>query len=258
MKTIVCVKAVPGLVSRMRLAKTQDRIEYESASVVINEADDYALESAFALRKEFGGTVTVMTVGTLSAQQVLYLGLAKGADGAIRIGADLVDPACVSRVLAEAIKTAGYDLVLTGMESSDSMAAQVGGLIAGRLGSPFAYGVVEIRRGERPGTVKVTKEVGGGIKQILEMSLPAVLGIQSGIATLTSVPFKKVMEARSKPVQTLTLSALHINEKDLEEARKFKILCVFPPPQRGGAELIQGDPVEIGRRLSEKIKEALR
>ncbi|MBI4331716.1 MAG: electron transfer flavoprotein subunit beta/FixA family protein [Chloroflexi bacterium] len=258
MKIIVCVKAVPGLVSRLRVAKTQDKVEYESGSVVINEADEYALEAALTLKKELGGAVTVMTVGTLSAQQALYAGLARGADAAIRISTDLTDPAGISTALAEAVKTAGYDLVFTGMESSDNMAAQVGGSIAGRLGSPFAYGVVEIKPGERAGTVRVTKEVGGGVKQILEMSLPAVLAIQSGIVPLTSVSLRKVMEARSKPVQTLTLDGLRLSEKDLKEARKFKILSVFPPPQRSGAEVMEGEPSEMARRLSERIKEALR
>lgn len=258
MKIIVCLKAVPGFVTRYQVARTQDKIEYESGSIIINEADDYALEAALALKKSIGGSVTVMTIGTVSAQQALYAGLAKGADKAIRISADLSDSTGISTVLAAAVKTVGCDLVLTGMESADNMAAQVGGALAERLGSPFAYGVVEVKAGEGPGTVRVIKELGGGLKQILEMSLPAVLAIQSGIVPLNSISFRMLTEARKKPVEAMTLDALKISDKDLKDARRFKILSVAPPPKRAGAEIMEGEPADMARVLVEKIKEALR
>lgn len=96
------------------MAKAQNKVDYESGSVVVNEADDYALEAGLALNRELGGTVTVMTAGTLSAQQVLYAGLARGAHRAIRISTDGVDAASISRVLAEAVRTAGCDTAHSG------------------------------------------------------------------------------------------------------------------------------------------------
>lgn len=258
LKIVVCLKSVPGFVTRYQVAKTHDKIDYESGSIIINEADDYALEEALVLKKALGASITVMTLGTVSAQQALYTGLAKGADRAIRISADLNDSASISSVLAAAIKTVDHDLVFTGMESSDNMAGQVGGSVAERLDLPFACGVVEVKYGECPGTVRVTKEVGGGIKQILEMSMPAVLSIQSGIVHLNFVPFRRLAEARAKPVETLTLEALHISEEDLKETRRFRILEVHPPPKQSGAEIMEGQPADMARMLSEKIRDALR
>lgn len=258
MRIIVSIKVVPGVVTKLQVAKAQDRVDYESGAISINEADDYALEEALALKKELGGEVTLVSVGALSAQQALYAGLAKGADRAIRVGSDLTDPESISRVLAEAIKTVDYDLVLTGTESSDNMAARVGGSVAEMLGLPFAYGVVEVKGGERPGIIQITKELGGGVKQMVEICLPAVLSIQSGILPVSFVALGKLMEARKKPVETLTLSALGIKEGDLKAARKFRIVDVFPPPRPRGAEIIEGEPSDTARVLSEKIKEVLR
>ena len=80
MKIVVCLKAVPEGVTKLQIAETGDRIDYESYSITINESDEYALEEALALKKQSGGEVIVITVGRLSAQSVLQIGLAKGAD----------------------------------------------------------------------------------------------------------------------------------------------------------------------------------
>ena len=75
MKIIVCVKAVPGYIINPQLSETRDRVNYKAGTIIINESDEYALEEAVVLKKEFGGDVTVITAGSLSSQKALQIAL---------------------------------------------------------------------------------------------------------------------------------------------------------------------------------------
>ena len=256
MKVVVCVKAVPGFVTKVQVAETQDRVNYESGSIIMNESDEYALEAALAFKKEFGGEISVITAGPLASQPVLHTGLAKGADSAMRVDADFTDCERISMVLAEAIRSTSYDLILTGVESSDNMAAQVGISIAVRLGLPFAYAVTKVELGPSSEIVKVTKEVGGGVEQVLEIPLPALLCIQSGVRSLSYTSVRKLFQARQKQIECFTPDDLSIDE-ELGKVKAASIMNVFPAGRARRAEIIEGKPSEVAPVLIKKVKEAL-
>ena len=257
LKIIVCVKAVPGYILNPQLAGEGNKIDYTAGSIIINESDEYALEKALALKKGCGeGEVTVMTAGRLSSQKALHIGLAKDADRAARIDTDIIDSASIAAMLAEAVKRFDYDLILTGVESSDNMTAQTGVLMAGRLELPFAYAVTEVERGDKAGTLKVTKESGGGVRQKVEITLPALLCIQTGTKLPSYVPLPKMLRARSKPIKSFTAKDLNI-EEELKRSASPQIVEIFSPQRVSKAEMIEGNPSEVASMVMKKIKEAL-
>ena len=253
MNIIVCVKAVPGFIQNPEVSEAGDRVEYEAGSIVINESDDYALEAAVKLAKDTGGKTKVITVGSLSSQKVLQAGLAKGADSAVRIDANLFDPTITSRVLASAVKNYDYDLIMTGVESRDVMAAQVGISLAELLGLPFAYAVVEVEKGQKENTVRITKELGFGKKQIEEIDLPALVCFQTSTEPVSFVPFRKMMMAQRKPIETVAMKSLEL--EDLSPA--VRIIDIFSPREMSHAEMIEGTPPEQARKLMTMIKEVI-
>jgi electron transfer flavoprotein beta subunit len=256
LKIIVCTKAVPGYINDPQISEGMDRVVYEAGSIVMNESDEYALEEAAGLKKKYGGEITVITAGSLSSQKALQVGLAKDADKAMRIDANLFDPARVTRMLARAIGRVEYDLVLTGVESRDSMMAQVGISLAEMLGLPCAYAVIQVEQGESPGSVKVTKELGYGVKGVEEIKLPALLCIQTGTTPPGFVPFRKMALAQSKPINTLNIGDLGLAE-DFREPSLLKILEVFSPKEAGKAEIITGNANEVASAFMAKIKEVI-
>ena len=256
MRIIVCTKAVPGYVMNPEVSEAGDRVNYKAGSIVMNESDEYALQEAVALKKAAGGEVTVVTAGSLSSQKALQIGLAKGADRAIRIDADLFDPGSVARLLAGAIRELEVDLILTGVESSDIMGAQVGVSVAEILGLPFAYAVTEVEPGEGEGTLKVTKELGRGIKQVIEITLPALLCMQTGTAPLSFVPFRKMAQAQSKPMKTLGVGDLSLEQNTIESQSR-RIMEIFSPQKRARAEIVTGSPSEVVSVFLDKIKEVM-
>lgn len=236
MKMVVCCKAVPGVVTDVRVAGGATALEYQGQYLSLNEYDDYALEEALALKRAVGGEVTVITLGPITAQDILYGALAKGADRAVRIDARLSHPEAVSIVLAEAIRRTEYDLVLTGVQATDTLAAQVGVSLAERLGLPFAFAVVQVVVTQEG--IRITKELGGGRRALVEMSLPALLCIQTGIQPLSYAPPARILRARQQPLRSLSLSDLGLAEDQLQPEGGFRILEVYPPQKTRQAELV--------------------
>jgi electron transfer flavoprotein beta subunit len=253
MNILVCTKAVPGFVNNPSVPETHDRVDYEAGSIVINESDDYALEAGVKLAKKSGGKAVVLTCGPLSVQKILQAGLGKDADAALRIDANLFEPVATARALAAAIQKQEYDLVITGVESSDVMAAQVGISIAEMLGLPFAYAVTDIEPGEREKTIRITKELGHGKKQVEELNLPALVCFQTGTEPPSFVPVRKMMLAQRKPIRSLTLTELDAGEQPLS----IEIVDIFSPKEAGMAEIIEGDPATQASVVIQKIREVL-
>lgn len=253
MEIVVCVKAVPEQTLNIGVVEGQKRVECKSMRYRMNESDEYALEEALVLREEYGGEVSLVTVGSLTAQETLYLGLGKGADRVVRIDAKVNDSMNIARTLAKALEGMKYDLIFTGVESEDNMTAQVGGLLAEMLGLPFAYAVTKVEGAESGDTVRITKELGGGLTQLIEIRLPALLCIQMGIAPLRYVPARKVLQVRSNPVKSVSLTELGLS---VEEGW-LKFIEVSRPVMRSRAEIIEGNPREIAVTLIGKIREVL-
>lgn len=256
LKIVVCCKPVPRGIKNVRLVEKKGVVECDSNSFLMNECDEYALDAALVWKKELGAEVTVLTVGGIRSQDILYIALAKGADKAIRIDSDVNDSGVMARVIAEALRGKGYDLILTGLESEDNMASQVGTSLAERLGLAYAFAVTKVQFGGDQRVVKVVAELGGGIQEELEVSLPAVLAIQSGIATLTYAALAKIMRARRTPLSSISLRELKL-ERDSLESMRPRTLEVFEPPKAGYAEMIEGSADQIAETFMSKVKHVL-
>ncbi len=255
LKIIVFVKAVPTYIADPRVSPVPDRVAGKFGPLVMNESDEYALEHALALREEFGGEVTVLSVGSAASEPVLARAFARGADRVVRIDADLADGDNTAMALAAAARHLGFDLILTGVESSDNMASRVGITVADRLGIPFAYSVREIKRGETPDTMAVAKELGGGVTQIVAVSLPAMFCLQACSIPLTYTSVAKLIQSRSKTVECLDMHDLGLDEQITREV-SLSIVDVFRA-RKSRAQIIDGTPDEIASALIREIKKVV-
>jgi electron transfer flavoprotein beta subunit len=254
MNIVVCCKSVPGLVTNPKVGADGKSLEYQSQLLAINECDEYALEEALVLKKAHGGQITVLSMGGIKSQDVLYYALAKGADRAVRIDCETQDPQVASNVLAAALKKIEFDLVLTGTQARDTLSGQVGIAAASRLGLPFAYSVVAVEVPNNQ-SIKVSKELGGGRHAEVELGLPALLCIQTGIQPLTFVPPARRIRARQQPVKSFSLPDLGLADEQLS-TRGYQIRAVHPPERSHQVSLITGNAQEIAASLLEKIQES--
>ncbi|NIQ38840.1 MAG: electron transfer flavoprotein subunit beta [Proteobacteria bacterium] len=259
MDIIVCVKRVPETAEvDIVIDKTGKDIEKGGMVFDINEWDNYAVEEAVLLKEKHGGSVTVISMGPEEANETLRRALAMGADEAIR----LTDPAfsgsdghAIARVLSQTIKSLKYDLILTGVQAEDDNYGQVGPTLAKILGIAHAA-VVNGIEGIEGGRAKVHRELEGGLEEILDVELPAVFTIQSGINEPRYVSIMGIRKVAKKEIKTLGLGELAMKPEETGEAGSRTVVeRVFLPPVGEGAQMLEGTSDEIAERVVAIVKE---
>jgi electron transfer flavoprotein beta subunit len=251
MKIVVCIKQVPARDSQLRIAAGSKWIEESDLSYEINEPDAYALEEALQLKERQGGEVVVLCAGPARAAQTIREALAKGADRAIHIEEDALDafdPLSGARLLAAALRAENADLVLTGLQSDDLGYGQTGVIVAELLGLPHATIIMRVEL-EGAG-IKVKRELENGWFQQVEMPLPALLTIQSGINKLRYATLMGIKKAKSKEVKRLTSAELG----GAAGSASVTLDRVYLPERTKRTQLFDGPPKEAAAQLVEKLK----
>jgi len=254
---IVCVKHVPETAeAELKIDASGKAIEKTGLVFDINEWDDYALEEAVRIKEKQGGTVTAITIGPEDSDSTLRKCLARGADKAIR----LTDPRfedsdgyAIAKILNSVIKTLHYDLILTGMQAGDDGNAMVGPILAQILGIPHVTMVKKIELGT--GTAKVNRELEGGLEEQVEVKLPALFSVQTGINEPRYVSIMGIRKAMQKEIKVMTLVDTGLTENDVGIAGSWiKIDKLYVPPVEKQAEFLKGSPDEVAAKITEILK----
>ena len=259
MDIVVCVKHVPDTTEAEIVIRDDERgIKKEGLVFDINEADNYAFEEALLLKEEFDGAITVLTVGPPEADETLRMCLAKGADQAVRLTDERFegsDGYATARILSEAIKEMDYDLVLTGIQADDDGSAQVGVTLAEMLDIPHAALVVSTEVEDDEDTMKVHRELEGGLHEVLEIELPALLTIQTGINEPRYASIFGIRKAMKKQIEVLHLDDLDLAEEAVGEAgSKTSLVKLFIPVVTAQATILEGSPEEVSSELATILK----
>jgi electron transfer flavoprotein beta subunit len=259
MDIIVCVKRVPET-AEADIVVDQTGKDIKTAGLVfdINEWDNYAVEEAVLLKEKHGGSITVISMGPDESNETLRRALAMGADEALR----LTDPAfpgsdgyAIARVLSQAIKPLSYDLILTGVQAEDNNYGQVGPTLAKLLGIGHAA-VVNRIEGVEGGRARIHRELEGGLEEVLDLELPAVLTIQSGINEPRYVSIMGIRKVAKKEIKVLGLQELGMKPDETGEAgSKTVIQRIFLPPAGEGAQILEGTMEDIAGKVFSILKE---
>ena len=215
MDIAVCIKWVP-VVSRMKFDAETKRIVREGVPSEVNNWDLVAVQRAVELRGEFGGSVTVITMGPPQAHDGLIRCIAQGADHALHIN-DIAlagsDTLATARVLAAALRTNAYDLVLFGNFSVDAETGQVGPEVAEMLGLPQLTGVskLDVHDGR---TVRAERNLDDSV-EVLEVDLPAVVTVADGVATDAFPGREAIVAAREHEVVEVGIADLGVDPNDV-------------------------------------------
>ena len=191
----------------------------------------------------------VVTVGGEDAEDALRRCLAMGADRAVRIDVEArLDPISTARALAEVVQAERPDLVLCGVQSSDSVQAATGTALAALLGLPSVAVVTKLALGE--GVATVNRELEGGLVDVVEVDTPCVLTIQTGINEPRYATLRAIKQAEQKEIDVRDAG-------DVGEPA-YAVRRMFAPPKGGGAEMLDGSPAEIAQRIKEIVEERLK
>lgn len=250
MNIAVLMKQVPAKDAPVRINDAGTWIREADIGYETNEPDAFALEEALRLKEKFGGEVVVLSLGPERAKQVIKEALAKGAERGLHIADEdfiALDPLALAKTLAAALQQEQFDVVLTGLQSDDCGFAQTGVLLAELLGWPHATIIMEIQ--VLDGRLKVKRELEGGWFQWMELPLPAVLAIQSGINKPRYATLKGIMAAKKKEIKTTPRTELLPSLTPTQKIQK-----IYVPVKTKKTELLDGPPKDAAAKLVEKLK----
>src|SRR4030088_1972569 len=220
MKIVVCIKQVPARDAPLVIAEG-GWIRETDIGFEMNEPDSYALEEGLRLKEKHTGEEIALSMGPERVKQTIKEALAKGADRGMHIVDDkahTLDPLGAAKYLAAAIEREKPDLVLTGLQSEDQGFGQTGVLLADSLGLSHATLIMQIGVEGDHWRVRRDREAGGfhGV----ELPLPAVLTIQSGINKVRYATLKGIMAAKKKEIATITRESLGVSIEPTQRVEK--------------------------------------
>jgi electron transfer flavoprotein beta subunit len=251
MKIAVCIKQVVTREWQVRINESKTWVRDQDASWELNEPDAYALEESLRLREKHGGEVIVVSAGPARVTQVLREALARGADRAIHVQGDhlaTADGFTAADALASALKDEAVDLVLTGLQSDDQGFAQVGVVLAEKLGMAHSTIIMDVQ--VEGSSLKVKRELEGGWFQWISMPLPAVLTIQSGINQLRYATLKGIMAAKKKEIRAVAAAA--------GTAARQRIVSIYVPEKSKRTHMIGGSPSQAAAELVKLLRDEAR
>jgi electron transfer flavoprotein beta subunit len=217
----------------------------------LSEPDDHALEQALLLKEKHGGRVTVVALDAPEVDDVLFTALAKGADRAVKIPINQAGLGTVAsaKVLADFFAASGQitpdTLLLPGSQAIDDLEGELAPFLAAALNLPYVGVVCGVAPAN--GRATVMKEFAGGLRAEFELTLPAVLGIQSAEKPPRYVPVAKVRAVmKSAKIEDADLTAP-------DRPVQLDIERMYKPEVAGRAEMFEGAPEEVADKLVEVL-----
>ncbi len=241
---VVCMKQVPDTEVERSLNPGDNTVDRASVDGVINYIDEFAIEEALKIAEAQGGEVTILSMGPAKAADSIRKALSMGAAKAVHVIDDGLagsDALATSQVLAEALKSVGFDLVVFGSESTDARTGVVPAMVAERLGVPQLTLASKVDVSGSDVTIRRLTDDGYAV---VTGSLPAVVSVVEKINEPRYPTFKGIMAAKKKPVQTLTLADLPAaaDSAGLANAASWvEDFAARPPRQAGVVVKDEGD-----------------
>lgn len=244
MRFIVCIKQVPDVTAPMQAR--DGALMMDAGRVVLNAYDASAVEAALVLAEAHGGEIEVVLIGPERAGETIRKALAMGADSGTHLivpdGAEL-DSAAAAGLLADHIRGASFDVVLTGKQSQDTDAGLAGAMLAEHLGLPYATNAVGLAR---EGDKLVVTRQGDTGQEIIEMPTPALVTCSNDMNDPRIPSLKGIMASKKKPVETRSVDP---------PAPALTVLGFENPPQRPAGRILAGEPEEAALELARLLRD---
>ncbi|MFC7167347.1 electron transfer flavoprotein subunit beta/FixA family protein [Halospeciosus flavus] len=258
MKILVTVKEVAEVEDDFEISGTE--IEETYLEYDLNEWDDYAIEEGVSYAEEHDDVeVVTVSIGPERSEETIRMGLAKGADRAIRVWddtleeADLLDVESKADILAAVVEEEDPDLVLSGVQAADDAFGGTGVALADQVGYEWAAVVNGLDLDADAGVASVHRELEGGVEELTDVDLPAVLTIQTGINEPRYASLRGIRQAQSKELDVQSLDDLGLDASVADS--DLDVTDMYEPETESEAEYIEGDAGDQAARLADVLRE---
>ena len=251
MKILVCIKQVPDMESKFKVAAGGAWYDTTDLAWRMNEYDEFAVEQAVRLcEQEKGAELTVLSIGSDKVKETMKKALAMGCGRGVHIADNEAvsrEPYQIAAIIAEYARDKGFDIIFTGMQSQDQGSAQVGILVAEMLGMPSISTIVDFAYSN--GRIEAKRELEGGIKARVTTMTPAVVTCQLGLNTPRYPTLPNIMKAKKKELLTVPV------QEFLQADARLATRSVYLPEKKGGGLILEGEAGELANRLIAILRE---
>ena len=257
MKIVVTVKQVPDTSAEKSFDSSTKHLNRTTIENVLNPFDEYAIEEALKIKEALGGDtkVTILTMAPESGREIVRKALAMGADDAAMLFDDAVggsDTMATASALALALKAIGFDLIMSGTQSTDAINCVVPAAIAEHLGIPCLTYAKKMTVSD--GSVEIHRETESGYLRVAA-TLPALVSVTKGINEPRYPSLKGIMGAKKKEIRALTLAEIGADAGKLgDSGSKTKVDSFRPVGARQKGMIINAAD---GKEGAQKIMEFL-
>jgi electron transfer flavoprotein beta subunit len=259
MKVLVTVKEVREVADDFEIDGTsidESYLEYD-----LNEWDDYAVEEAVQLQEgDVADEVVAVTIGPERSEETIRMALAKGADRAVRVWDDALDDVeflgvdAKAELLAAVVEEEDPDLVLSGVQADDDQFGATGVALAERLGFEWAAVVNSLDHDAvAEGTASLRRELEGGVEELTDVELPAVLTIQTGINEPRYASLRGIRQAQRKEIAPRTLADVGLDADVLTGA--VELTGMYEPESESDATFFEGAAGDQASELADLLED---
>jgi electron transfer flavoprotein beta subunit len=254
MKILVCIKQVCESESPIQI---DDHGRWIQTDVItgyqMNRLDEFAVEEAVLLKEAYPGSrIDAISIGPERSAEVIKRAIGMGADHGVHMLTEsegYLNPFTVASGIADYARDKHYTLILTGVMSEDQMQGQVGPMIAACLSLPWATAVIRQQMAPDTKSVFVEREIEGGSRDTLQLQLPAVLTIQSGINTPRYPSLSNLLRANKQKLETF-----QAGDSTQAQLRENVVRVAYPEKSRSGT-VLTGTQHEKATRLLSMLRE---
>lgn len=258
MKIAALIKQVPDTETKIRVKADGCGIEGADIKYIVNPYCEFAVEEAIRTREKAKppggetGETTVISLGPERCIEVLRTALAMGIDKAIHIDSEgkIFDSYQTAKILAAVLQTRGFDVIFCGKQAIDGDNGQVAQMTAELLDIPQ---VIIVQKFDFTPDLKgalVTRQVGGGIREVYESPFPLILGCEKGLNTPRYASLPGIMKAKTKPVEKLKASEFLEGAAPLIQFTHYQL-----PPDRKAGKKLEGEPPQQAEELARLLRE---
>ena len=248
MRIGVCVKIVADTESKISLNLDNRAVNKDSAELVINPYDEYALEEALKYKDKCSeNEIVIFSVGEEKNIELLRIALSMGADRACYVVVDkqtYLDGLSISNIIKRLAEVEKIDVLFMGKQSVDDGNNQVVPMVGVLLDWAYATNVIKLQIEETHALA--TRQAESGIREVLELKKPFVISVTKGINEPRYPSLKGIMSAKKKEIKKVDVKDLGIN---IEELCSLEVEGYYTPKENLQCKIIEGEPCEVSKEL---------
>ncbi len=246
MNIFVCVSLVPDSTTKVKVGSDGKSLDESGVSFIINPYDEFAVEEAVQMQEKGGSTTTAISFGTDKAKEAIKKAFQMGVENGVLIKAesDNFDSYTVARNIADYLKDKNADLILFGKQSIDFDGMVVPKMVAEMLNLPCVNVVVKMDIAD--GKITAEREIEGG-KEVVEATMPAVIGAQKGLNEPRYPNLKSIMAAKKKTIEEVSPTYT---------GNMYEVIEMLLPSAKGEGKIFEGaeSVPELVKLLREEAK----